>query len=98
MTSLHEPPGERAAIAVHGGTLGAALDGHHDRLRATELERARRLLAGGTPPERVLDELARRLTNKFLHAPTVALNQAAGPERTELVALVRSIYRLPEAQ
>jgi glutamyl-tRNA reductase len=83
-------------IALHAGVVGAALDNHHDRLRAIELERARRLLAGGAPPERVLDELARRLTNKFLHAPTVALNQAEEPERTELIAFVRSIYRVPE--
>jgi glutamyl-tRNA reductase len=95
MTALHEHFGERPEIASRGGALGASLHVHHDRLRATELERARRLLAGGTSPERVLDELARRLTNKFLHAPTVALNQAEGPERAELIALVRSIYRLP---
>jgi glutamyl-tRNA reductase len=85
-------------IALHAGIPSAALDEHHDRLRAIELERARRLLAGGTPPDRVLDELARRLTNKFLHAPTVALNQAEEPERTQLIALVRSIYQLPAAQ
>jgi len=97
MTAMHEPVGERPGITVHTGTLGALLHGHHERLRAIELERARRMLAGGTSPERVLDELARRLTNKFLHAPTVALNQAEGPERMELVALVRSIYRLTDA-
>src|SRR6185295_5942848 len=34
----------------------AALQGHHNRLRATELERARRLLAGGTPTEQVLEQ------------------------------------------
>src|SRR6266571_4306833 len=44
----------------------AALQGHHDRLRVTELDRARRLLAGGTPADQVLEQLARGLTNKFL--------------------------------
>ena len=73
-----------------------ALQGHHDQLRATELERARKLLAGGTPPEQVLEQLARGLTNKFLHAPTQALNQAGDAERAELVALFQRIYQIPD--
>ena len=74
----------------------AALHSHHDQLRAVELERARRLLASGMSAEYVLDQLARGLTNKFLHAPTQALNQAGGAERAELLALLHHIYRLPE--
>ncbi len=74
-----------------------ALHGHHEQLRAGELERARRLLANGTPPEQVLDTLARGLTNKFLHAPTQALNQAGDAERAELVAMFEKIYRIPDA-
>ena len=74
----------------------AALHGHHDQLRAAELERARRLLAGGTPVEQVLDQLARGLTNKFLHAPTQALNQAGEAERAELLALLHRVYQLPD--
>jgi len=74
----------------------AALQGHHDRLRAAELERARRLLAGGAPPEQVLEQLARGLTNKFLHAPTQALNHAGDAERAELLALLHHIYQLPD--
>jgi len=73
-----------------------ALHGHHDGLRAAELERARRMLAGGTPPDQVLELLARGLTNKFLHAPTQALNQAGDAERAELVAMFEKIYRIPD--
>src|SRR6266550_1871970 len=51
-----------------------ALHGHHDALRAAELERARRLLVNGTPADQVLEQLARGLTHKFLHGPTQALN------------------------
>ena len=72
----------------------SALHGHRDELRATELERARRLLASGTPPEQVLELLARGLTNKFLHAPTQALNQAGDAERAELVAAFERIYNI----
>jgi glutamyl-tRNA reductase len=74
----------------------AALHGHHDELRATELERARKLLLSGTPPEQVLELLARGLTNKFLHAPTQALNQAGDAERAELVAAFERIYNIPD--
>jgi len=74
----------------------SALHGHHDELRATELERARKLLATGTPPEQVLELLARGLTNKFLHAPTQALNQAGDAERAELVAAFERIYNIPD--
>jgi glutamyl-tRNA reductase len=73
-----------------------ALHGHHDQLRAAELERARRLLVNGTPPEQVLEMLARGLTNKFLHAPTQALNQAGDSERAELVAMFEKIYQIPD--
>jgi len=73
-----------------------ALHGHHDQLRAAELERARRLLTGGTPPEQVLELLARGLTNKFLHAPTQALNKAGDAERAELVAMFEKIYQIPD--
>ena len=75
----------------------SALHGHHDQLRALELERARKLLLSGTPPEQVLELLARGLTNKFLHAPTQALNQAGDAERAELVAMFERIYNIPDA-
>jgi len=74
----------------------AALSGHHDALRESELVRARRALAAGTPPEQVLDGLARGLTNKFLHAPLAALNGAGDAERAELIAVLQHVYKLPD--
>ena len=71
-----------------------ALSGHVDDLREVELERARRMLASGMPPDRVLDALARGLTNKFLHGPLAALNTAGEAERAELIALFQRVYRL----
>jgi glutamyl-tRNA reductase len=73
-----------------------AISGHHDALRTAELERARRMLANGANADEVLDALARGLTNKFLHAPLSALNQAGDAERAELIALFHRIYKLPE--
>jgi glutamyl-tRNA reductase len=74
----------------------AALSNHHDALRAAELERARRMLAAGTPAEQVLDGLARGLTNKLLHAPLAALNAAGEAERAELIASLSRVYQLPD--
>ncbi len=46
----------------------------------------------------MLELLARGLTNKFLHAPTQALNQAGDAERAELVAMFEKIYQIPDEQ
>ncbi len=73
-----------------------ALHGHHDALRAAELERAKRLLANGAPADQVLEQLARGLTHKFLHGPTQALNEAGEAERAELLAVLQRVYHLPD--
>ena len=57
-----------------------------ETIRAAELERARRLLANGADPAQVLEQMSRALTNKFLHAPSQTLNQAAAAERAEILA------------
>ena len=71
-----------------------ALREHAERYRQQEQDRALRLLAKGESPQQVIDNLARALTNKFLHIPTHALNHTAGEDRAELVALLRRLYSL----
>jgi glutamyl-tRNA reductase len=73
-----------------------AIHSHHEQLRSAELERAKKMLHNGTSPEQVLELLSRGLTNKFLHAPTQALNQAGDAERAELVALFQRVYQIPD--
>lgn len=68
-------------------------------LRRHEIERARRRLARGETPETVLETLSQALTNKFLHGPMAALNDAAAApdeERRRQVELVARLYRGPE--
>jgi glutamyl-tRNA reductase len=65
-----------------------------ERMRRHEVDHALKLLARGEPPAQVLDALSRGLTNKLLHAPTQALNQAEGDERAEIAELITRIYRL----
>lgn len=65
-----------------------------ERMRRHEMEHALKLLAKGEAPEKVLDQLSHRLTNKFLHAPTQALNLAEGSERAELQATAARLFHL----
>jgi glutamyl-tRNA reductase len=51
-----------------------------ERLRATELERARRIVAHGHPVEQALCSLAAGLSNKLLHAPRTLLHGSTAPE------------------
>ena len=44
-----------------------------------ELERAARRLERGVAPAEVVEALSRRLTNKLLHAPLLALKLAGAP-------------------
>jgi glutamyl-tRNA reductase len=59
-----------------------------DGVRRQELEKARRMLARGDDPGRVLEFLAHGLTQKYLHGPMAALNQAEPEERARLVSLL----------
>ena len=65
-----------------------------DQLRAEELERARHLLQTGHEPAQVLEQLAHRLTNKFMHRPLTSLNESIGPERDELIGWVSHLFPL----
>ncbi|HEX6735493.1 MAG TPA: glutamyl-tRNA reductase, partial [Azonexus sp.] len=65
-----------------------------ERMRRHELEHALKLLARGEAPEKVVDQLSQRLTNKFLHAPTQTLNVAEGGERSELQLAASRLFHL----
>ena len=64
-----------------------ALRARADDARKAELERAFKALARGDAPEAVLEALSLSLTNKLMHAPTVAMNGDAAE-------VVRRIYSL----
>ncbi|KEA64612.1 Glutamyl-tRNA reductase [Marinobacterium lacunae] len=59
-----------------------------------ELDKALRLLAQGRDAEQILRQLARGITNKMLHQPTVQLRKASAEGRTDLAALVHELYQL----
>lgn len=67
-----------------------------DALREAELQRALRRLHGGESPEAVLMALSHGLMNKWLHAPTRFLQEAAEPEREALLAALPRLFALEE--
>ena len=71
-----------------------ALRDQAESTRQTELEKALKLIQKGESPEKVLEALSNALTNKFLHAPSSALNQAHGDEHAKLENILKQIYQI----
>lgn len=62
--------------------------------RDLELERAQRALAAGESPDRVLQLLARNLSNKFMHSPSAQLRRASADGRNDLIAWSQELFEL----
>src|SRR5690554_2757011 len=62
--------------------------------RDEELQKALRALANGTAAEDVLSQLARGLTNKLLHTPSVQLKRLSADGRHEALAVARELFGL----
>jgi glutamyl-tRNA reductase len=82
---------ERAAVDVLRACRQQAED-----LRDEELGRAMRLLGNGTPAEDVLAQLARGLTNKLMHAPSVQLKRFSAAGRLDALAVAQELFALDE--
>jgi glutamyl-tRNA reductase len=67
-----------------------------ESVREAELARALKQLEAGDTPEQVLTALARGLTNKLIHAPTVQMKAASAEGREDELRLIRSIYELKD--
>ena len=65
-----------------------------EKLRDDEVAKALTRLEQGETPEMVLMQMARLLTNKFLHAPSVQLRQAALNNQMELLLAARKLFDL----
>ncbi|MBN8715492.1 glutamyl-tRNA reductase [Thermomonas sp.] len=68
------------------------LRAHGEAARAEALAKARAQLAAGLPPEQALELLAHTLTNRLLHAPTVALREAARGGDAELARAATRLF------
>ena len=65
-----------------------------DTIRESELQRALKSLEKGEAPEAVLNALARGLTNKLIHSPSVQMKKASAEGRDEFLLLIRELYEL----
>ncbi|HCH31589.1 MAG TPA: glutamyl-tRNA reductase [Oceanospirillaceae bacterium] len=65
-----------------------------EALRDDELNRALVLLAKGEAPQAVLQRLARGLTNKMMHAPTVQLKKASAMGDDQSLELLQTMFEL----
>ncbi len=71
-----------------------ALRDQADAMRKAEMDKALKLLQKGEAPEKVLEAFSIALTNKFLHAPSHALNQSHGEEHAKLEDTLKQIYQI----
>ncbi|GLZ88957.1 glutamyl-tRNA reductase [Metapseudomonas resinovorans] len=67
-----------------------------ERLRDEEVAKALRLLQNGTSAEEVLAQLARGLTNKLLHAPSVQLKKLSADGRFDALVVAQELFALDE--
>lgn len=87
---------EHTAAGLRSGALRRLRD-HGESARAHALAKARAQLAAGASPEQALDLLAHTLTNRLLHAPTVALRDAAIAGDAELARAAERLFPVGEA-
>jgi glutamyl-tRNA reductase len=71
-----------------------ALRDQAETTRKVELDKAIKMIQKGENAEKVLEALSNALTNKFLHAPSHALNQAHGDEHTKLENVLIQLYHI----
>ncbi|MGK2897128.1 MAG: glutamyl-tRNA reductase [Burkholderiaceae bacterium] len=69
-----------------------ALHSQADDWRATEIARARKMLARGESVDAVLEALSRGLTQKMLHGTLAELHAADGEQRTQLAQTVSRLF------
>ena len=67
-----------------------------EQIRSRETEKALRALERGEPAAQVLESLARGLTNKLIHSPSVQMKKASADGRDEVVQLTRELFELDE--
>lgn len=65
-----------------------------EHLRDQELAKAQARLERGADPATVMAEMARALTNKLLHDPSVQLKQMSAQGRAEALALAQELFAL----
>jgi glutamyl-tRNA reductase len=66
----------------------------YEQIKQEELEKAAQLISKGTKVEKVIQQLANRLTNKIIHGPTIQLKKAGAEGRDDLLENARILFEL----
>lgn len=69
-----------------------------EQLSSKELARSLKALEKGEPAAAVLEGLARALTNKLIHSPSVQMKKASADGRNEILQLIQELYQLDFGQ
>lgn len=69
--------------------------GHMEQCRDFEIEKALRSVRNGSDPETVIRSMARSLTNKLIHSPTVQVRRASSEGRNEVIEWLKELFELP---
>jgi len=67
-----------------------------EQLAVIELEKAQRQLANGVDAKQVMQQLARNLTNKFVHTPSVNIKQAGYDNRIDFIDAASELFNLKD--
>lgn len=65
-----------------------------ERTRDSELHKALRQLERGEAPEQVVSQLARNLTNKLIHSPSIHMKKAGAEGREDLISWAQTLFGL----
>lgn len=65
-----------------------------DEIREAELSRALKALEKGESPADIIASLARGITNKLIHSPSVAMKKASAEGRDEILVLTQELFEL----
>lgn len=84
-------PGEK----VYSGTIRAYRD-KVEQIREQELEKGLKQLAAGQAPEQVLEQMARALTKKLMHQPSVEIKAAGMTGQYEFLNMAKRLFGIAE--
>lgn len=73
-----------------------AFRGKVEEIRDQELERAKAMIEQGANAQDVLEQFARKFSNKIMHEPSLQLKKASAEGRNEFVAWARELFNLRE--
>lgn len=73
-----------------------ALRSRAEQMRDAEVSRALRSLERGEAPEEVIAALARSITNKLLHSPSIGLKRASAEGREDVLHVARDLLGLED--